>query len=272
MKRIVFLFLFVFLWMGDVFASKEVHIFFVNGMFSDRNSSEDCLWALRKKLDPELPDGVEIRYTLAYNQQAVFSEKGFPVVDWGKSVLAQAFDVFINNDVGNVNLFWRWIDGSFLAPGWFLSMRNELVIGTDFFDYVRSDVLDRHIDGYNKVVDRGKHVIVVAYSEGNFYANAAYRFTDPEYFDVVAIGSLAEYVVGDGLHITMSSDDVVNFVRKSYVFVLGPNPLSKSNALVSGDGHSFIGNYLDGDVSGPIIIGAILKLIEGFEDMELEGL
>jgi len=71
------------------------------------------------------------------------------------------------------------------------------------------------VDDFVKDLTAGKKVILVAHSQGNFFANAAYRFIArhwPQYvgsIGIVAIGSSAPLVEGGGLSTQNTLDSVI---------------------------------------------------------------
>ncbi len=109
----------------------------------------------------------------------------------------------------------------------------------------------------------GRRILVVAHSQGNLYANAAYtnlagNDLPMDSFGIVSIANPASYVAGGGPYFTLENDVVVNAVRAVLSSTL-PGNIYNSNETADWTHHNFIDSYLNGNQSGPMIINSILS-------------
>ncbi len=109
----------------------------------------------------------------------------------------------------------------------------------------------------------GKRLIVVAHSQGNLYANAAYsnlaaNDLPMDAFGIVSVANPASYVAGGGPYFTLVDDVLVNAVRVVLSSTLSGN-IDNSNETTDWTHHNFIDSYLNGNQSGPMIINTILS-------------
>ena len=90
-------------------------------------------------------------------------------------------------------------------------------------DWLAEFTLNEHLQKYDKLVAEGKRVIIVAHSQGNLFANAAYRDLAPEikpHVRVVGVATPANNVAGDSnkdtaRYVTAHEDTVILFVPTS---------------------------------------------------------
>ncbi|MFH1521795.1 MAG: putative metal-binding motif-containing protein, partial [archaeon] len=210
--------------------------------------ANNSLFALQEKLKSELPDGIDIKFFLAYNQN--------------EETLAQLVEVVVQQQADLLGSFWDMLAGIEIMPDWFQDEIEVLASIVNASDYVLDEDLQKHVLLYKEELAKGRRVIVVSHSQGNFYANSAYDFVDSEDFSIVAVGTPASLVEGDGEYTTLVNDAIINAVR---IVSSSTLPANTSNSInTEGTNHSFIENYLSGDVSGPQIIGHITdKINEG---------
>ena len=92
MKKMIILFIGVFVVFcsgtSDVFATKGISVFFVNGMFNDRIKAEKSLSALKSKLEHKFSKDIDIEFKLAYNyNEAIAVYNPTVVIDDFKEIL-----------------------------------------------------------------------------------------------------------------------------------------------------------------------------------------
>jgi hypothetical protein len=110
----------------------------------------------------------------------------------------------------------------------------------------------------------GNRVLVVAHSQGNLYANAAYgnlasKDTVPmDAFGIVSVATPASRVAGGGPYYTLMYDLVISAVQLA---IPGTLPGNVTNSVSDSDWkhHSFIDSYLNGDQTGRLIINGALS-------------
>jgi hypothetical protein len=123
--------------------------------------------------------------------------------------------------------------------------------------YVKDRDLNAHVARYQADLAAGRRVIVLAHSQGNFYANRAYdALSSKAGFAIVSIGTPASYTAGSGPYTTLTTDEIISSIPNRRT----PNTTNGhifNGATSDGDGHSFTRHYLNGDVAGPKITGQV---------------
>lgn len=130
---------------------------------------------------------------------------------------------------------------------------------------VADTALQNHIDTYSRQMLEGKKVVVVAHSQGNFYANLAYPNLSSQYqpsFGIVSVANPDSYVAGGGPYTTLQGDLVIAAVPGS----LPPN-ISNSflPSLKDLTGHMFIPSYMEGGNSRAKILNDLKQKIASLE-------
>ena len=235
-------------------SSDKVRIYFANGV---SNSMEDA-YGSQDKVKSAL--GMQDKdFGLAYNASE----------NWFK----QLIQVYVQRENDSDN-FWYWTRHMDQAPQWF---RDEYVQKVRKFneDMVSNDPdLPKHIRQYVADLVSGKKVVIVAHSQGNFYANNAYRFIRSEYSEykdsigIVSVANPSNYVEGGGsyalddVYTTNPVDLIINLVRGVYPDTLPANvpPYDNPNSLID---HEFKETYFTPEPRGyrSRIIGQILQRI-----------
>jgi chitodextrinase len=130
------------------------------------------------------------------------------------------------------------------------------------------DDLAKHVRSYGAWLGEGRSIILVAHSNGNYIANAAYDEVGAgggaENFHVIAVGTPDDHVagLGSGGRVTLHGD-----MATAVAGALDGNYVNNAPACQSGTApteacHDFIGAYLDGDVTGPAIIDMIVYYVQ----------
>jgi hypothetical protein len=162
--------------------------------------------------------------------------------------------------------FLRALGGINLMPDF---LRDALVDKADEIGAsaaVDDPTLQQHVDIYNREILEGKKVVVVAHSQGNFYANLAYQNLPAEYrpsFGIVSVANPDSYVAGEGPYTTLFGD-----------LIIGAIPLAKrantANSLLPDfkdlSGHMFLASYMPaGSNSRKQILRDLKQQIETLE-------
>lgn len=180
--------------------------------------------------------------------------------------------------------FWTWVRNLTIAPEWFKSeYRWYLFRFTNAF--VQNDPdLQVQVSDYRKDLKQGKKVVIVAHSQGNLYANFAYRYfqNHPEYskykrsIGIVGVGTVSNQVADQtpfngqyGYYTLNAYDGVVNLLRNRYP-VLPPSPTR--GKFTEGDAlnHSFKFSYIAEDGFRSIIRNHILRKINSLVQPEID--
>ncbi|MFN3617089.1 MAG: hypothetical protein ACK4TS_03795 [Aquabacterium sp.] len=135
----------------------QVVVYFGNGINTSPESAERSMLLLRRNLGTTYNDKA-LRYDLAYN-----ATDG--MVDDLKQAAQQA-GIQWTSDLAN------WLIRERRAPPWF-NRWHRLQI--ERFTLGLLPEVDQHVDSYRHAIAQGQSVLVVAHSQGNFYANDARR-------------------------------------------------------------------------------------------------
>lgn len=232
-------------------------VFFGNGILTTKSKADNSLRVLEQDINQIINDpdqAQDLLFKLAYNQTNALLD------------LVEAFNQYVQT---NYSQFWRMLAGleeiSDTSAGTFLG-----ILSDNIAQILESNTLEenpavqRHVDMYNKLLRECKRVVVVAHSQGNFFANIAYAGIDPDLVDAFGIVSVANpdsEVKGGGMYTTMAEDLVINPIPgalpwnvDNYGFFELPNPWY---------GHHFRLNYLhDGGPAKMQIIDHLQTMIE----------
>lgn len=259
-------------------------IVYSNGMYDDKDSSKKSLTMLelRIRTDPRINAYIsQLEFDLAYADNGGASGPG------SLAGLAQLYEVFVQKQAANDSSFWRWLGGIASAPSWFKTMMNDLATATNANAYVDDATLQKQLNGdpadpalqpgYRILLKEGKRVVIVAHSQGNFYANTAYDGLVQQYpgyanrLGIVAVATPDSRVAGGGQYITVPEDAVIAAVRGVYPGTLPAKPVSLVSANMAelgsvawadaSDGHSFVQWYLAGTYTRNYILDAIVQTL-----------
>ena len=169
--------------------------------------------------------------------------------------------------------FWRWLGNREEVPTLVRETMTTLAARFDFSTRVGTDDLDNHLALYRASMLAGKKVAVVAHSQGNFFANAAYELLHSgtnvipsKSFGIVSVANPASFVGGDGPYTTLIEDVVVQAIALATpVGALGPlapNATKRGSSAATGDwsGHNFLLEYM---AAGSNTIGPITQNVTG---------
>jgi len=266
----------------------KTDVMYGNGMFNDRKDAEIALAVLKVNIlmSPQsYPYNAELEFHLSY------ADNGGATGPSSLAGIARLYEAFVQKQAANDSSFWRWLGGIAVAPAWFKASMNDLAASTNANAYINDATLQQQLDGdpsnptlqpgYRALLKRGDRIVVVAHSQGNFYANAAYDVLASESPDtahrlgIVAVASPDNRVAGGGQHITVPEDVVVAAIRFIYPVTLAPSPASGSspNMTELGQaaydsatyGHSFVQWYLAGSYTRNFIMNAIVQTTQSLQ-------
>ena len=224
-----------------------VSIYYGNGMHITPARARVQTLQMDAKLRAALPAGAKATYSYAYNN----SEDDVTQV---LQVLGQGLD-------DRSIQFQSWINVPSGAPSVFRSAVKSVEQAATVSSYVKDADLAAHVARYKADLAAGRRVIVVAHSQGNFYANRAYeQLTSKAGFAIVSVATPASFTAGDGPYTTLTTDQIITPITGRRA----PNTTNGAifnNATSDGDGHSFTRHYLNGDVSGPKITGQVKTVL-----------
>ena len=225
-----------------------VRIYYANGM---RNNTDDIIENFSElvNLVGKLPDTRDFGFAINKTEGLLLD-------------LYQTFKQKANESPEreySSDKFWTWTRNLTIAPTWFKKeYKQYLSRFTDAF--VRADPdLAIQVRDYIRDLKQGKKVVIVAHSQGNLYANNAYRYIQnhsiyskyKNSIGIVGIGTVSNQVADQipyngryEYYVLNGADGVVNLLRNFYQ-VLPPT----DTRYTKGDGlnHSFKYSYLAQD-------------------------
>ena len=231
------------------YCAQQTYVFFGNGMFNEQTSAASGLRKLRRNMviAGNLQDE-GWKFELSYNHN---------------EGLASILEAFRQRSGDEVASYWRWLASLDIAPDWFQNSAHDIASAFDSVEALIDEDLQKHIQRYHSLLMEGRRLIVVAHSQGNLYANAAYsnlaaNDLPMDAFGIVSIANTASHVAGGGPYFTLVDDVFVNAVRVVLSSTLSGN-IDNSNESTDWTHHNFIDSYLNGNQSGPLIINTILS-------------
>jgi hypothetical protein len=224
---------------------KKILVVFGNGVLSNLYNAKQSQREVENRLRAILPSDqfALLEFKTAYNTS----------VD-GLADIYEAVKQKIAND-SYVTQFWRWMSNLDPLPDWLQDFMKQKLAAIDPTTYLEGHDLTVQLDMYRTAILEGKKVVLVAHSQGNFFANKAYDVlydsANPigsQGFGVVAVANPASFVGGGGPYSTLAEDAVINAVRLvSVIGVAQPLPANVTNfplPIVDPLRHFFVETYL----------------------------
>jgi len=170
----------------------------------------------------------------------------------------------------DVSEFWRFWFNILHMPD---SLRNLIIdrLASELAELVHTDSLDNHVAIYKRNILEGKKVLLVAHSQGTFYANQVHSFlttTEQQSFGIISAALMDSYVAGNNPYVTLSTDIVVDAARAIKLLAHLPGPLASNvtNSALGNDmlHHSFDKEYMmGGSNSRTMIISCAQNTLSG---------
>ncbi len=239
-------------------------IFFGNGMDNSKQDARDSKKALSQALDPYLIPPIEkegICFQISYNQDEL-----------GKLDLLEGYLQAISSSTTSL---WQAIFRLIATPGYVENKLETIIRSWNSVNYVISRDLGQHVSRYQQEIAQGRKVIVVAHSQGNFYANEAYNqifginstnklkivsVSNPDSFQADDIsGNKHVTLYGDIILVALGRQDANTDVSGSKCTVNSGDP--QSPGVTAYSCHGFADSYLIGSFSRPRIIAQIVGAI-----------
>ena len=256
---------------GKPCLGKGTKIYYGNGMFNSKIEALNSLEHLKNHTEylKAIYTDKELEYDISYKPSERF--------------LAQLFNVFLEKQTDNFELFWLWLNSNIQQPEWYKKAlleqyRNFFGIKEKYYREIRS-----HLEKYNRAIYQGYNVILVSHSQGNLFANQAARNLGdyinsgyletinefraknpmyPEFKDIFANIQVATPNAAtemDSPWTTLNDDLHINLIR-SLSGALRANIFTPGAHLANGGdllGHSFVKAYLRNNESRKKIISDI---------------
>jgi len=237
---------------------QQVVVYFGNGILASPESSRRSMLLLRVNLGASY-NNKTLRYDLAYN-----------ATDGMTGDLVQATrqaGVQWSSDLTN------WLIRQELAPAWFLQWhRAEL----ERFVSGLLPEIDQHVQSYFSDISLGQRVLVVAHSQGNFYANDARRLLQARLsadqmrrFAIYGVAVPANNVGGaSGPYLTNHRDviaQVPDALPANFTLRHGSGGVSADD-VAPVQAHLFSDTYLSPDFNvRPVLLQGLRDVLDGFE-------
>lgn len=220
-------------------APETTRVYFANGM----NNSPAAAHQSRRELQGLLTGVPDLAWGSAY-----LSNVAYNVNEGGVSEMLEAY----GQHGQDYEHFWVWMNHMEMAPQEFqdayaenMSKFNEDISEND-------PDLRGHLAQYVRDLKSGKKVLIVAHSQGNFYANNAYRVllhVAPQYqksIGIVAVATPSPIVQDGGPYFTDPEDETINWVREHFSRTLAANMDPFNNPGDTTGHHGFQRSYLVG--------------------------
>lgn len=211
-----------------VATSRDTSVYFANGVWNTHHQATQNLLVLMSRLQSSLPSSeyAELAFELAYNPT-----QGYILDLW---------EVF-NQSVGpSFPRLLNMLAGRVPAPPQIRATWIGLSLAASAQNVVTQSVLQRHLNGYRSDQLEGRKVVVVAHSQGNFFANAAYDALSAEErrgFGIVSVANPDRRLPGIGSYSTLVQDLIIAGVP-------GSLPANVSNSESTTLGHTFGRDYM----------------------------
>ncbi len=236
----------------------KVKIYFGNGMLNDLNEAKISLTTLQTEIESKI-QGTDIVGKMEYDISHNPTDNG--LIDFLESAM-QALDTQWAN-------IWRYLANLDPVPDLLQDQLKEVSLYYDQAMVGGYPELQNHVDEYNERLCQGDKVIVVAHSQGNFYANIAYTGINENVingFGIVSVANPDSDVAGDGPYTTIIEDVLMAQVIGSMPANLTNFSNTNNKNPVDWSGHKFVESYLaEGRPAESKILNDVVNTINALE-------
>ena len=232
---------------------KDTSVFFVNGVFNDCEQAGESLAALTTAASTSLPstEYTDAEFVLACNKTFSY------VADLWVAVKQR-----LENDFER---FYRYLSNVEPMPDFMQEAYAQIAAGVNVEALITSQTTLNHIALYKRKILEGRKVVLVAHSQGNFYANRAWdnlTSTEQRSLGIVSVGN-PDSKVADGRPYTTLTNDII---IRPIPFALPANTSNGGFTFADVTGHQFVSSYLAvGSNSRARILGHLQDAIETVE-------
>ena len=192
---------------NDSVYQKGTAIYFINGILNDEEGAYESLYALEGKLTDLQNNSEPVSFGLSYNEN--------------ESIYTQVIELAAQHDPD----LWKEVVGgldklpSTSTAGHIIKnyITNKISSDIDKTNTTKDSDLEEFAREYKEKIDDCYKVLVVAHSQGNFYANKAYDrllnedgIDRTDSFKIVSIANPDNEVGGDGYYTTLTNDIIQN--------------------------------------------------------------
>jgi hypothetical protein len=243
-----------------------------NGVRTDLAGAKANLERLRPLVDRQLgQQPYAISYGLAYNQR-----KG-----WLASIYKLAKERLARSDAQAIRMLGD-LDN---VPGWLREELIKLAAEREQIGFEGDASLERQVTMYREQLRSGRKVVVIAHSEGNMYANAAYRrlfetvleTPGERSFGIVGVALPAPSLAGTwfpagcsslGCYTTLEEDLVIGGVQAVLPDTAPSNVPDETVGTSDLNRHDLIDTYLRNPASRERILAHVGAFVSSFEPLE----
>ena len=245
-------------------AAQKFHLIYSNGMKNTVQDAQHSAQILKKRLLDKLKK-------LKRGEVSLWKEVDSSVAyNFDDTIAREVKEVYEQKKSERDRLFWEWYQTSVDVDETFKRMVYE-EMSQCRLEHRIDETLWHHRELYLQQLKDGFDLMVVAHSQGNLFANALYdriQLDDAmsaKRVHLVAVATPASVVGGNGPHVTLKSDGVINsllpyLLSEGLLKPLDPNVENKIPKPGFMD-HEFVKHYLLGDQSGAKIIEAVMTKI-----------
>lgn len=238
---------------------RQTTLFFANGMFTSRIDAKFSFREIRKRFYRTLTnDDFELSWAIKPDRVArlIYNED--------ENLFWQLFQVLLQKTDEVTLTMLRGLGKVFLSEEEVDLLVSEHLKGLLYRrDWGRD--LEAHQREIERELEEGRNVVVVAHSQGNFFANALYDLMRTKYedfdsrFAIVSIGSPATQIGGRSRYIKFANDVITSWVFDS----VEGNFVSETNPTSSWSNHFLIEDYLNDKEAGREVMVSLRDLISG---------
>ena len=255
----------------------DLAVVHANGMRTDLGDAKASLEKLRPLIETRLhADQQSITYAVAYNQK--------------KGWLTSIYKVIKERIPMSVSQIVRMLSGLEPVPE---ALRDELVrwaAERDLGGFEDDASLTKHVNLYRQYLRTGRKTLVIAHSEGNMYANAAYRqlfeiepaARGDRAFGIVGIASPAPALAGSwrppgcdvlrGCYTTLADDKIIGAVIRQLGDTAPANIHTDTPGTTDVFFHKLDETYLRNAEAREQILDHVAAFVGAFEPFEGEPL
>ncbi len=227
--------------LADECSSRESTLVFSNGMFNSRKDARISKEALRKKFENSF-----VTYELAYNSN--------------ETIIEQLLQVYEQKMSSTSRFVWSKLSQMSDNESTRESTLEKLKkINAE--SYVKDSDLRNHIQLYKDFLQKNIAVVIVAHSQGNFYANKSFDFLNEnlakdlhDQIKIVSVANPDHRVAGNGGYVTLRSDGVIRMIPYAL-------PFNTENENPGRLDHQFVKHYLEGKRSGAKLSSLIAESV-----------
>lgn len=237
-------------------------IFFVNGVWNDLNGAIKSATALKAKIKKQLEtegesENESLQFYLAFNP----GQGGLD--DLLEAARQSGIKSFKSKGFNTARLWGEMLSKSVTLP---------LFLWKGPEPMEEEEITQVHAQAYEARLMEGDRVIIVAHSQGNFFANAAYDLLKQgqsrsrlKSLRIISVATPAPRVAGGGPHFTVENDGIMKLARKA-IEAEGGTTLGTMNENTSYENstrgdilghHAFLKEYLDGTETRTAILEAV---------------